>query len=64
MVLSIDGNNKLGGQIKKKKQELNRILENRSLLDQIRETQLNWMGHVLQYDGLLRSVFESKIHGK
>ena len=43
---------------------LEAIGEERCLLEKIKRTKKNWIGHVLRGDGLLKDVMEGRMEGK
>jgi len=43
---------------------LQRVQENRSILDTVQHRKLRWVGHILRHDSLLRDIIEGRMKGK
>jgi hypothetical protein len=41
-----------------------KVIEQRSLLDNIWRKKNRWLGHVLRYEGLLKAIIEGQLPGK
>jgi hypothetical protein len=45
-------------------EELLRVSEHRNILHEIRKRKVNWIGHILRRNCLLKEVIEGKIKGR
>ena len=43
---------------------LRRVVEERQLLNLIRNRKKNWIGHILRGDGIVKEVIEGRMEGK
>jgi len=43
---------------------LQKVQENKSILDTVQRRKFRWIGHILRHDSLLRDITEGRIKGK
>jgi len=43
---------------------LQKVQENKSILDTVQRRKLRWIGHILRHDSLLRDIMEGRMKGK
>jgi len=43
---------------------LQKVQENKNILDTVQHRKLRWIGHILRHDSLLRDIIEGRMKGK
>jgi len=43
---------------------LQKVQENKSILDTVQRCKFRWIGHILRHDSLLRDIIEGRVKGK
>jgi len=43
---------------------LQKVQENKSILDTVQRRKFRWIGHILRHDSLLRDIIEGRMKGK